>query len=60
MGNLVVEADPVFGGGHFRTSGVSTSGGTFEFLIDEVEISAISAGDVSISKQRIARKTGVA
>lgn len=50
VGNLVVEADPVFGGGHFRTSGVSTSGGTFEFLIDEVEISAISAGDVSIPK----------
>ena len=46
VGNLVVEADPVFGGGHFRTSGVGTSGGTFEFLIDEVEISVISAGDV--------------
>ena len=49
MGNLVVEADPVFGGGHFRTSGVSTSGGTFEFLIDEVEISIISAGNVLLS-----------
>ena len=37
MGNLIVEADPVFGGGHFRSSGVGTGGGTFEFIIDEVE-----------------------
>ena len=48
VGNLVVEADPFFGGGHFRTSGVGTGGGTFEFLIDEVEISVLSAGDVLI------------
>ena len=46
MGNLIVEADPVFGGGHFRSSGVGTGGGTFEFIIDEVEISVVSAGDV--------------
>ena len=46
MGNLVVEADPVFGGGHFRTSGLGISGGTFEFIIDDVEISVVSAGDV--------------
>lgn len=48
MGNLIVEAYPVFGGGHFRSSGVGTGGGTFEFIIDEVEISVVSAGDVFI------------
>ena len=40
MGNLIVEAAPVFGGGHFRSSGVGTGG--------EVEISVVSAGDVFI------------
>ena len=50
MGNLVVEADPVFGGGHFRTSGIGVSGGTFEFIIDDVEISVVSAGDVYLSR----------
>jgi len=49
VGNLVVEPDPLLGGGHFRASGIGTSGGTFEFVMDEVEISVISAGDVFIA-----------
>ena len=42
----MVEPDPLLGGGHFRASGIGISGGTFEFVMDEVEISVVSAGDV--------------
>ena len=46
VGNLVVEQDPVLGGGSFSVKGGAISSKPFEMVIDETKLSMTSANEV--------------
>ena len=48
MGNLIVEADPQFGGGHLSVSGVKETGANFSLVLNETAFSVQSGGYASI------------
>ena len=48
VGNLVVEADPVFGGGHLMTSGPAANGETFALVLNDERFSVVSGGDATV------------
>ena len=52
VGNLVVERDEVFGGGHLKASGPVTPTQDFEFILDDKIFKVLSAADVSITAGR--------
>ena len=49
VGNLVVQADAVFGGGHVTASGPAANGATFELVLDDDHFSVVSGGNADIA-----------
>ena len=49
VGNLIVEEDPMFGGGHLSVSGTASNGDPFHLVADETSTSVASSGDIGLT-----------
>ena len=49
VGNLAIDADPMFGGGHLLAAGLSTDGEAFELILNDELLSIVSGGDTRVA-----------